>query len=316
MSQFYETPRSLEGLLTGAGESLGREWYCSGVLDPSEVFALALAHNPEFYRGLARRSITRRSLGAADAWLVTVEYSTGQGFTPATRAFRVGAAPVKITQSLNTRFRRTAADVDGDGNPTPGVGSAPDHQGAIGISDDGVQGCDKVVGVMSWSKTVQRAACSDAYIRTLSNLVGKTNNAPFYGYPAYTLMYMGCEPSEAKDVLLGGTLSIWNLTHTFDHAETRVNIGVGGLVVPEKRGHEYVWFEYKPAVNGGARVQRPVAAYVEEVAGSGNFELIGIGLKEGDPTDPGLEGEGGGNGVGGVADDDFGGDFSGGGDFG
>ncbi len=295
MAFFYETPDSLSGSLTGTDQDLTREWYCSGVEDYDAVMALALASNPAVFRGLLRKNIKRRPLGF-DNWLVTVEYGvgdqtsqtsqSGQGgegssspptpdtteITPDVYSFRIGADRVHITQSLETRYRRTAAD-----GANPGVGSAPDEGGAIGVTDDGVQGCEKVVGHMSWAKTVRRASLTLAFVRTVSNMVGKTNSAPFYGFPAGSLMYMGCEPSTVEVSFPDGPVTVWSLTHQFDHFENRINLSAGGITFPEKRGHDYVWFRYAPSTDGNVRTQEPIAGYVERVADEANFELLEIG---------------------------------------
>ena len=292
--QFTETPRSRKGRLDGTGQTLSRSWFCAGVEDYDQVYALALANNPAQFRGLSRKSIDVDPVGF-DTWAVEVEYAytnNGQGFTPATRSFKISAARVKITQSLETLYRRTAAD---NANPPNfgNVGTAEDFSGAIGVTEDSVEGCEKVVPQLSWTKTVQRATCTDAYILTLAKLVGMVNDAKFYGYQAGELMYMGCDPTPAQGELPNGAqVLIWNLTHAFDVSPNVILETVGGIQIPRKRGHEYVWFRYKPT--GAGRTHAPVGAYVEKITHARDFKTIGIGEKEGDPNEVADPPEGGG----------------------
>lgn len=160
------------------------------------------------------------------------------------------------------------------------LGTAPDMQGAIGVTIDSVQGCDILVPKMEFSLSRQRLFVDFPYIRTLRNLVGKTNNAEFYGFPPYTLLYLGCEPTSALGTLDDGSkFTFWNLCHSFAQEETKVNIGVGKITIPRKRGFEYVWARYNPVISGAQPqlAMHPTAVYVERVYDAGNFELIEIG---------------------------------------
>ena len=160
------------------------------------------------------------------------------------------------------------------------IGTAPDMQGAIGVTIDSVQGCDILVPKMEFSLSRQRAMVDFAYIRTLRNMVGKTNNATFFGFPKGTLLYLGCEPTSAMGTLdTGDKFLFWNLCHSFAQEEDKVNQRVGNITLPKKGGFEYVWARYNPVVSGAAPqlAMHPTAVYCERVYIAGNFELLEIG---------------------------------------
>jgi hypothetical protein len=306
---FHEKPRSRKQRVEYAGRDLVRNWFCMGTSDADEVYELALANNPQVYRGLLRKSIELTPLHT-DIWDVDVPYGIGvpTGLSPDVYAFKIGTESVHITQGRETLLRRTAADngnpeptrpdpndylPDGEDDPdyiaalasyelqlTAYVGSALDHNGAIGVTEDSVAGCDILTPKMEWSKSVQRPAIDLPYLITLFNLVGKTNDAEFYGFPVGTLLYLGAEPTSAKGALADGVeFGLWGLTHQFAYSRTRLNLDIGGITIPRKRGWEYVWthFGYVPATKGMKRP--PDGVYVERVYEAGNYELLEIGTE-------------------------------------
>lgn len=348
----YETPRSRKWRQNAASGSLVRDWFVGGTADVLEVRDLLLQNNPPLFLGLSRKEVGADPLGAPDLWAGTVEYGVSavpDGLKPDELSFKVTAGQVHITQSLETKYRLTAADVtpsgsnltvDGtdDTKVTPdgytpvagdvgktitigtdvfgpwtpgtytivavgggqwtldaspaatgvsgipwsmnlsGIGSAPDQQGAIGVDLDSVHGVDILVPKMEFTYSRQRLFVDFAYLRTVRNLVGKTNNATFYGFPAGSLLYLGCEPTSTIGTLDDGSKFLfWNLAHSFAQEENRVNLSVGPVTIPQKQGWWYVWAKYAPQTNSSQLVRPPQAVYVERVYEPGNFELLEIG---------------------------------------
>lgn len=158
------------------------------------------------------------------------------------------------------------------------IGNAPDHSGAIGVTEDSVAGCEILAPKMEFSITTQRPEVTYDYLITLFNLVGKTNSGTFFGkFPPGSLLYFGAEPTQSLGQLTSGEeFPIWTLAHQFAYERTRLSISVGAITVPKKRGWEYLWahFGYSPASTGMKRP--PDACYVERVYEAGNYELLEI----------------------------------------
>lgn len=280
---FYETQRSRKYKRDANGAALTRSWFCRGVTTPADAEALALLHNPLEFQGLFRQSTSCDPI-CADTWSVEVEYGIGSpnGFTPDNYSFKISGQTVHITQSKGTEYRMRPGD--GLGAGAGGVGTAPDLGGAIGKTDEEVKGCDILVPSMQWSKSVQRASVDHIFLRDVMKLVGTVNDAEFYGYDRGTLLYLGCEPGTAQATLgNGAAVTVWNLTHTFLFSPNLLLQRVGGILIPRKKGHDYLWFTYAKSVAANQLNLTPDAAYVERVYDEADFTTLEIGTSDGGP---------------------------------
>jgi hypothetical protein len=227
-----------------------------------------------------RRDIACNPVGGG-IWEVEVAYGTGEFPSGQTNqpdvvapfdddtplessfSFSIEAPRFKITQSLATISKTKR-----------GGGVAKDYMGAIAPDKDGkVQGAEVPPQPrMTFQRTVRRPIITLLYGRVLLELAGRTNHAMWYGYGARSLLYMGCEASFNQG-------EGWELTHKFGVEPTLKDVPIcAGLVVPEKKGFEYLWVDYEETTDGaGKLVTVPAAAYVEQVFLDGPFNLIGIG---------------------------------------
>lgn len=153
---------------------------------------------------------------------------------------------------------------------------APDMKGAINVTKDNVGGCDIFGPKYEWTESVSREFVTRDYVRVLRGLVGKTNDAPFFGSDIGEVLYLGASGSFTDG-------NKWALTHKFAENANQYDIQVtDDLVIPFKRGWDYIWFTYakvtdQPGADATGIIQRPTAAYVEEVLDSGDFSAIEIG---------------------------------------
>jgi len=67
-----------------------------------------------------------------------------------------------------------------------------------------------------------------------------------------------------------------DVMYRFAASPNRENIEIGDITVTSKLGWEYLWVRYEDGVDQNMIVQRPVAAYVEQVYGYGDFSVIGM----------------------------------------
>ena len=68
------------------------------------------------------------------------------------------------------------------------------------------------------------------------------------------------------------------MTHKFKVELNRANIRISeNLVVPFKRGHEYLWVKYRPVSQFGIVIQKPIGAYVAQIYDYADFSVLGIG---------------------------------------
>lgn len=167
-----------------------------------------------------------------------------------------------ITQSIQTLQKKFDA----------GETVVYDFGGAIGVSNDGVEGTDIETPGYSFQYTIYLpiALWTPTYRLRLRKLSKKYNNAAWSSpegdiFEAGEVRYRGFQASRRgfDDV---------ELTHLF-HAEDNRILTAGGITGITKRGQDYVWYRYAESddTSGAPILKYPVAAYVEEVYHPGNF---------------------------------------------
>ncbi|MCR4414629.1 MAG: hypothetical protein NUV77_19605 [Thermoguttaceae bacterium] len=234
-----------------------------GTADDLEASAALLSASPATYNGLVRQ-YRRLERIAEDAWEGTVHYGRREPVQTGdvTWEFDTTGGTQKLTQSLATI-----------GAYAPPGQTAPNFQGAIGVTHDSVEGVDITVPVFSFSlrATLADNLVTPAYRATIFGLTGRVNNAPFWGFAAGEVLFLGATGTKknAED---------WEITYRFSASPNMTNIPVGPITVASKKGWEYLWVRYADDVDGTAKraVKRPLAAYVEQVYPYGDFSLLGI----------------------------------------
>lgn len=227
---------------------------------------------PVFFAGLVRNSWDKLQIGPG-LWEVDVDYidpkredaeeqpDTGDGRF----SFDTTGGLVHITQNKDGKTTSYAA---------AGV-TAPDFKGAIGVTDDTVEGVDQVIPALKFSLTYRlpQTQITLPYVLTLRDLTGKSNDANFKGFKQNELLFLGAVGEER-------TNGDPEIQFFFESSENLQNIVLGGgITVAEKKGHDYLWVHYRTEEDATAKriVQRPLAAYVEELVEEDDFSKLGIG---------------------------------------
>lgn len=215
---------------------------------------------------------------ADDFWLGTASYSTTRGgsgsgeeedipedIPPDTYSFDTTGGTQHITQSNHTRRWPSA--------------TAPDFKGAIGVTDNSVQGVDIYVPGYNFSKTVYKnnAILTPQYLVALSKLTARINQAPFLGFDIGEVLFLGASGSveQINGVNVDG---ITPIAMKFSANPNLENYTVGDITVANKKGWDYQWVRYKYNEDDVAKklIQVPDAVYVEAVYFWGNFSILGI----------------------------------------
>lgn len=209
---------------------------------------------------LYRQRFTIEYFGS-DLWRARVFYDTTDPSLSAENSFEfdTSGGSERITQSLAT------ISVWGGG---------PDFQGAIGVSDSGVEGVDIVVPRIVFSFTNYYGEVSPEYRALLIELTASVNQYPFKGLAAGEVLFLGANVRR-NDSRFG---TPWVVTYQFAVQRNRSNFNVGGITVGHKAGWDYLWARYEQAVDTDAvaLVRRPTAVYVERVYPPGDFARLGI----------------------------------------
>lgn len=145
---------------------------------------------------------------------------------------------------------------------------------AINATKTGVEGVDYQVPVMQGNitKVFSEGQITDAYIGNLYKTVGTVNAGFFRGLQAGEGLLTSVDLKSNQD----GT---WNGTFGWGISPNETNLDVGnGLIVPSKRGWDYLWIAYATTDEGDfGPVQKPWQYNVEQIYPYTNWGVLNIG---------------------------------------
>lgn len=226
--------------------------------DEAAARALLLATAPPTYNGMPLVELQLVPNGCDFIWTGTANYRTRTTFA---QSFDTTGGSFKITNSLATQKFARANEV------------APDHKGAINVQEDGrVEGVDIVIPSLKFSEVheIANSVVTDSYISDLSELTGRVNDAPFRGFDAGEVLFVGATGSHRGS-------SAWEITFNFVVSKAE-NLNVGAVNGVSKGGHEYLWVSYSKEADNLAipprQVSRPAAVYVEKVYEEDDFTRL------------------------------------------
>ena len=262
MLTFRESPQIGRGEITRDGSTT--QWGCTvdGTLDRAVVEALVLANRPPAVieatgRILRPQRYVFEPAGAGDCWEATVQYSSDVPDPDwGDFHFSTGGGTHHTTHSLNTRGRYPE--------------DAEDYQGAIGVTDQGVEGVDITSPVYTFSEAyrVPGALVTPAYKNALFRLTGRTNQSPWRGFEADEVLFLGARGATQGWEPDGE--AIWEINFEFAASENRDDLMVGPIGPIVKHGWDYLWVKYDSD-------NKPEAVYVEQVYRQGPYLDLGIG---------------------------------------
>jgi hypothetical protein len=257
---------SRESVSGGDSPSVVLNWIVLGSRDDLLVKALVRATTPAVYDGLVLQNVAVKET-APEAWECQAKYGVRK--PPKENeykfAFDTTGGRQKITQSFETIHKYA-----------PVGKTAADHQGAIGVTDHNVEGCEVVVPKFSWSETWQLpiADYGWAYSQTLKAITGRVNAASFRGFSAGQVLFHGGKGSaSSKDPTL------IEITYSFEQSDDVKSQTIGEIAGVAKAGWQYLWVHYQETDDQEAKkyVHRPDAVYVERVYEAAEFSALGIG---------------------------------------
>ncbi len=249
----------------GEDSSVDLRYVIRGTDSDIDAHAALIANSPALYGSLFRQTSHIERI-AEDTWEGSVRYGTTD--PPETGdssfSFDTGGGNQHITQGLGTV----------GSYPAPG-GTAPNFRGAIGVTQDNVEGVDVTVPVYNFSEThyIAVAAVTGAYKSALFYLTGTVNNGGFKGFDAGEVLFLGASGSQRGE-------DDWEITFKFAASPNATGLVVGDITGIAKKGWEYLWVRYADAEDTAAKVlvKKPIAAYVDQVYPYGNFAGLGIGV--------------------------------------
>jgi hypothetical protein len=227
----------------------------TGTSDELEVESLILGFVPAAYQGLALTSWGAEPIGE-NIWKGHARYE----LLDSEWSFDTGGGTAKFTQSYGTIASYAPVGM-----------TAPDFQGAIGVSDDAVEGVEIESPKYDWTETKvwADADVSDAYKDAIYQLTGSMNNASFRGKAAGECKFKGATGSKRGN-------GLWTITYHFSASPNVTGASYGGITGIDKLGWDYLWFRYASFTDAAANclIKKPIAAYVERVCLIGDFSTL------------------------------------------
>lgn len=247
-----------ERLTVGEQESATQDWWTYGFDDSTAAAGQYVkAFGPPEFEGLGFKDATLTRV-REDKWKVGIIFSNSEPQSPTVAKINVSTTGettvVKIARNHKTTVYRTGAS--GDPNP---------HKGAINVSR--IDGKRQVEGITVPTRSMQfdietfyqPSDVDLAFWNAIYLLTATVNNAPFMGFPAGTLLYLGGDGG-------GDSMSLVSIVHSFVAIPNETNLVVGGLPpIPTKLGHEYFWAEFEQSADADQLVVEPFAGHVEEI---------------------------------------------------
>ena len=230
-----------------------------GTDDESEVQTLLEGVVAGAYLGLELESIEAEPLGGG-VWKGHAKYLRLLDTDEYT--FDTGGGTAKITQAPVVN------------SYAPSGHTAPDFDGAIGVSEDKVEGVDITIPAFQWTETHRfgDTFILGGYKAVLFGLTGKINDDTFKGFAAGEVLFLGASGSKRGD-------EIWSITFRFSASGNATGLTIGSITGIAKGGWDYLWVRYAEEEDSAAKslVKKPSAVYVHKVYQSGDFSTLTIG---------------------------------------
>jgi len=149
----------------------------------------------------------------------------------------------------------------------------PDMKGGIGVTADGIEGCDIMVPVFNFSEThiLPSATVTQAYKGKLFELTARTNAGVFRGLAIGECLFLGASGTQRGD-------GDWEITFRFAGSPNVLGMQIGEITDINKDGWEYLWVRSERRVDAAAKIitMSPVTVHIEQVYESGDFDDLEI----------------------------------------
>ena len=244
-------------------------WHVNGSNSPDTVRDALVGVVPMVYDGLIYQSLNFEHLGNR-IWEFRAKY-VHPDRSDRDDTLDIGEYVFSFDTSGGTTTRFVSISTLGKYAKTGET--APDYKNSINVTRDGVEGVEIGIPALKLTirKRVPRADITIDYVKLLTDMTYTVNNAPYLGFSAGELLFIGASGSQ-------GTHSDPEVTWNFVASANVEGMTVGDITSVDKKGHEYLWVDFEDIEDATANftVKQPRSCYVEQVYYSSNFNLLGI----------------------------------------
>jgi hypothetical protein len=253
----------------GEGSSVELHYAVRGTGDDSLALTMIQATAPTVYADAAVGTLVRQSISSEyrGGLLFDCRVKYGPRAKPETGQYRLQFETAGGTQKITRAFQEVHVYV-------PAGAQAPSFHGAIGVTDSGVEGCEVVVPIFTFSEMhyVAIAQVTQAYVKKVRDLTGTVNNAAFRGFEAGEVLFLGASGSLNNP-------DNWEVTYKFSARKNMTGLTVDDITGIAKKGWEYLWCRYETTKDPNAKIftAKTTAAVVDRIYDYSDFAELGIG---------------------------------------
>jgi hypothetical protein len=241
----------------GRIESATLRYNIIGTKNAATADAYLIAMSPETILGGLKRGTSAVTKIASNGFEGVIEYVRKENTF--TFSFETTGGTQHITQSYQTLGRYAAESF-----------TAPNHKGAIGVTDRDVTGCDVIAPQLGFtmSKTFDGTISID-FIKTLAGMTGRINSNPFLTFEPGEVLFEGASGSQRGN-------ESFDVSYKFKASPNVNGLEVGEIQVEYKRGWDYFWVQYLEKEDTESKTTKkvPFAAFVEAVYQEADFSPL------------------------------------------
>ena len=256
-----------DGTETSKDATSQRTWLVYDNHDPlvcrTALLNQRLAIGLDQYANLNLANLNWKRHAGGEKWAFTADYATVPEVGGYTVSIDTTGATGKQTEAyVQSRFVAT------------GETNAREYGTTVNVQNNEPQGVDRTIPALKLNinARIPKANIPDpiTYAKTVAGLTGTVNNAPYLGFAAGELLFMGA----SGDIVTEEP----QLTFTFGASANLSGHTIGPITGITKAGHDYIWFDYKKVKDqtSGLQISKPRAAYVSRVYTWADFSPLGI----------------------------------------
>lgn len=263
--QYGEIPNSRSGTERPATET--RKYWVTGESDRVTIEAFMLSVLPAALV-TATATVYRQPINidfeSSNYAIVTAEYKTrDQSSSPEVGSLRWSFETSGGTVNIKGALEHIADYPAG----------APNHQGAIGVTKDGVEGTEIVIPALKINVqfTHPQGVITLAKAKALARATGTANQNEFMTFAAGEILFLGATGSD-------GTESPAEIGYQFAASENLQDQIIAGINVVAKDGWDYAWVEFREDAAAAKPTRKPIAVHVDRVYRRIDLtDLVGFG---------------------------------------
>jgi len=255
------------GVTNKDGDTLTRHFLVKGTDDPQIAYAI-LKHfkqqlSLEAIYGMTLNQVSWKLISGSEAWQFTCEYD----FTPDVGEFTISMDTTGGTIKQTESFSQVTF-------PAPSE-TPRKFDYTVNVQDNKPEGVDRIIPALKLNIRARLPSSAIgtpiSYAKKVASVTGTVNQNAFLTFAAGELLFLG-----ASGQIVGENPV---LDYGFAASPNISGVTIGGIQGISKRGHDFLWFDYKVLKDesSGLQISKARAAYVAEVYTMSDFSILQIG---------------------------------------